>query len=94
MIRTPRQTLLGRSYQRERDGRGMWHVWERTRLYARGFGWGNLKEKDHLKNTSVEVRIKMDLKEIGWRGVDWIYLTQDSDKWSALVNMVPKLRIP
>jgi len=33
------------------------------------------------KTTGVEVRIKMDLKEIGWRGVDWIYLAQDSDKW-------------
>jgi hypothetical protein len=59
-----------------------------------GFWWGNLKEKDHLENTSGEVRIKMDLKEIGWRGVDWIYLTQGSDKWPALVNMVLKLRIP
>jgi len=47
-----------------------------------------------LENTSVELRIKMDLKKIGWRGVDWIYLTQDSDKWPALVNMALNLRIP
>jgi hypothetical protein len=59
-----------------------------------GFWWGNLKEKDHLENISVEVRIKTDLKEIGWRGVDWIYLTQNSDKWPALVKMVLNLRIP
>jgi hypothetical protein len=68
----------------------MWQVWERTRLYTRGFG-GKTRRR---KTTSVEVRIKMDLKEIGRRGVDWIYPTQDSDKWLALVNMVLKLRIP
>jgi hypothetical protein len=37
--------------------------------------------------------IKMDLTEIGWGGMDWIDLTQDSDQWKALVNMVLKLRV-
>jgi hypothetical protein len=23
----------------------------------------------------------MDLKEIGWESVDWIYLAQDRDQW-------------
>jgi hypothetical protein len=27
-----------------------------------------------------EVNIKMNLKELGWEGMDWIYLTQDRDK--------------
>jgi hypothetical protein len=36
----------------------------------------------------------MDLVEIGWDGVDWIGLTQDNDKWRALVDAVVKLRIP
>jgi hypothetical protein len=31
---------------------------------------------------------KMDLREIGWGGMDWIHLTQDRDQWRALVNMV------
>jgi len=26
-------------------------------------------------------RIKMDLKEIGWGGMDWIDLAQDRDGW-------------
>jgi hypothetical protein len=30
--------------------------------------------------------IKMDLREIGWDGMDWIYLAQDRDRWRALVN--------
>jgi hypothetical protein len=38
--------------------------------------------------------IKMDLLEIGWGGVNWIGLTQDRDKWRALVNAVTNLRVP
>jgi hypothetical protein len=30
--------------------------------------------------------IKMDLREVGWYGRDWIDLAQDSDRWRALVN--------
>jgi hypothetical protein len=30
--------------------------------------------------------IKMDLREIGWDGMDWIDLAQDRDQWRALVN--------
>jgi hypothetical protein len=30
----------------------------------------------------------MDLKEIGWSGVDWIILAQDRDEWQVLVNTV------
>jgi hypothetical protein len=38
--------------------------------------------------------IKMDLREIGWGGVDWSDLAQDSDQWKVLVNTVMTLRIP
>jgi hypothetical protein len=38
--------------------------------------------------------IKMDLREIGWDGMDWIDLAQDRDKWRAIVNTVMKFRIP
>jgi hypothetical protein len=27
--------------------------------------------------------IKMDLSEIGWGGMDWIYLAQDRDQWRS-----------
>jgi hypothetical protein len=37
--------------------------------------------------------IKMDLREIGWVGIDWIDLAQDSDQWRALVNAVMNLRV-
>jgi hypothetical protein len=38
--------------------------------------------------------IKMDLREIGWDGRDWIDLTQDRDQWMALVNTVMNFRVP
>jgi hypothetical protein len=40
-----------------------------------------------------ENRIKMDLREIDWRGVEWIYLAQDRDRWWAVVNAVMNLRV-
>jgi hypothetical protein len=38
--------------------------------------------------------IKMDLREIGWDGTDYIDLAQDRDQWRALVNTVMNLRFP
>jgi hypothetical protein len=31
-----------------------------------------------------EDNIKMDLREIGWGGMDWIDLAQDRDQWKLL----------
>jgi hypothetical protein len=38
--------------------------------------------------------IKIDLREIGWNGIDWIDLAHDRDQWRALVNTVMNLRVP
>jgi hypothetical protein len=35
----------------------------------------------------------MDLREIGWNGMDWIDLAQDRDQLRALVNTVMNLRV-
>jgi hypothetical protein len=36
----------------------------------------------------------MDLKEIGWDGLEWVYLVLDEEQWLAVVNTVMNLRIP
>jgi hypothetical protein len=38
--------------------------------------------------------IKIDLREIGWGGMDWIDLAKGREKWRALVNIVMNLRVP
>jgi hypothetical protein len=38
--------------------------------------------------------VKMDLRETGWDGVDWIDMAQYRDQWRALVNTVLNLRVP
>jgi hypothetical protein len=41
-----------------------------------------------------ENNIKVNLKEVGCGGLEWIDLTQDRYRWRALVNAVMKLRVP
>jgi hypothetical protein len=38
--------------------------------------------------------IKMDLREIGWDGMDLIDVAKDRDRWRDLVNTVMNLRVP
>jgi hypothetical protein len=39
-------------------------------------------------------KIKMDLEEIGWKGVDWINLAEGTDKWEAVCEHGNKLWFP
>jgi hypothetical protein len=40
-----------------------------------------------------EDNIKIDLQEVRWKGVDWIDMAQDWDRWRAVVNAVMNFRI-
>jgi hypothetical protein len=57
---------------------------------------GKLEGKRHLARPKHkwEDNIKMELREIGWCGMDWIDLAQVRDQWRGLVNMVMNLRVP
>jgi hypothetical protein len=59
-------------------------------LVERTQGQGLLRRPRHR----WEVNIKMDLPEVGWAGMDWIYHVQDRDRWQVLVNVVANLWVP
>ena len=40
-----------------------------------------------------EGNMKMDIHEVGCWGMGWIKLTQDRDRWQALVNEAVNLRV-
>jgi hypothetical protein len=37
---------------------------------------------------------KMDFREVGLSGVDWINLSRDRDQWRAIANTVMNFRVP
>ena len=37
--------------------------------------------------------IRIDLKKLGCEGLNWIDVTQDRDRWRALVNAIMNLRV-
>jgi hypothetical protein len=41
----------------------------------------------------LEDNIKMDLQEVGFEGMDWIDMAEDTDRWQALVNVVMNLLV-
>jgi hypothetical protein len=54
------------------------------------FWWGHLKERDNLDNLGIDrsVIFKVDFKETGWEGRDWINVVCDEYKGWAVVRMV------
>jgi hypothetical protein len=60
-----------------------------------GFWWGKLRERDHLEDPCVDGRIILRWIFRKWdRGMDWIDLTPDRDRWLALVNSVMNVWVP
>jgi hypothetical protein len=60
-----------------------------------GYWWESQKVRHHWEDQEVGglYNIKIDLREIGWDGMDWIDLSQDRDQRRGLVNTVMNLRV-
>jgi hypothetical protein len=66
------------------EGRNVYRV-----LVGEPEGKGPLERPRHR----WEDRVKMDLREPGCRGVEWIHLAQDRDHWQALANAVMNVQV-
>ena len=54
---------------------------------------GKTEEKNHLEDLGVDGRMSLKWTLKNWdRGMEWIDLTQDRDKWRAVVNAVMGFR--
>jgi hypothetical protein len=67
------------------QGRGVYRVWVGKPEGKRPLGRPRRKWDDN---------IKMELQEVGCRGLDGIELAQRRDRWWALVHAVMNLRVP
>ena len=54
------------------------------------------REENRGKETRLrwEINIEMDLKEMGWVGMEWIDLAQDRFRWRVLMNTAINIRVP
>ena len=57
---------------------------------------GKPEGKRPLRRPGVDGRIMLRwiFREVGCRGMDWIELAQDKDRWQDLMNAVMNLRVP
>jgi len=67
---------------------------EKRGVYRLLVGQPEGKRQLRIPRHTWEDNIKMDLQGVGYVDVDWIGLTQDKDRWRALVNAVMNLRVP
>jgi hypothetical protein len=70
------------------------HMGERRGVYRVLVGKPKGKRPLGRPRHRWEENIKMDLREIGIDGVNWIWLPQDWVQWWVFVNMVMNLRVP
>jgi hypothetical protein len=72
----------------------MWHTWERReKVYKILVGKPEGKRPLGPPRRRWEDGIRMDLGEISLWGVDLIRLSQDRDRWWAVVSVVMNLRV-
>jgi hypothetical protein len=55
---------------------------------------GGVRPPGRRSRTWTIDNVRMNLREIGWEGVDWINVARDRDQWRAVVNTVMNFRVP
>jgi hypothetical protein len=81
---------------KSRKMRWAWHVarmGERTGVYRILVGKPERKRPLGRRRLRWEDNIKIDLQEVGCRGMDCIGVSQDRDRWLAVVNAVMNRRV-
>jgi hypothetical protein len=58
------------------------------------FGWKNWRKIQLVRSRHKWKDIRMDHREIVWKGMNWIHLAQDIDQRRDLVNTVVNPRVP
>jgi hypothetical protein len=66
---------------------------EERKVYKVLVGKPEGKKPPGRRRRRWENGIRMDLREIGLGGVDWIRLAQDRDRWRGVVSAVMNLRV-
>jgi hypothetical protein len=70
---------------RKRGRRSVYRVLEEKHEKKRPLGRPRSRWEDNIKT---------DLYEVGWEGMDWIDLAEDTYRWLGVVNAVKNLRVP
>jgi hypothetical protein len=104
-LRVFENRVLRRIFGPKRDlVRGEWRKLHNEELYVLyfipdiirviiGFWRENLREEDHVEDSGIDGRVMIKYIFEMVRGMDWIDLTQDRDRWRAVVNAVMNLRV-
>jgi hypothetical protein len=95
IICTHPQISLGKSSQVKANevGRACGTQGEERKVYKVLVGKPEGKRPLGRPRRRWEDGIRMDLREIGLGGVDWIQLSRDRDRWRAVVSAVMNLRV-
>ena len=70
------------------------HMGERRGVYRVWVGKSEGKKPFGRPSRRCEDNIKMNFQDVGCGGMDRIDLSQDNDRWRALVNAVMNHRVP
>jgi hypothetical protein len=73
---------MGGEFSADGEERGVYRIFVRKPEGKRSLGRPRRRWEDN---------IRMDLKEVGCGGMDWIGMAQDRDRWQAMVNAVMNL---